>query len=481
MKRFKNFMVLFLALVMVCAMTVTAFAEDKVTITINPPSGTTDTGETYEAYKIFDVVKSSGTNASNDNTENKGFAYTISPSSPWLTVVQGLKNSQNKPYFVTTLSADGTSYAVTLNSEFTLSDALAKEIAGKLLDGKPSGAAKVTVNSGTQTSVDPGYYLITSSLGSNLILATTDININEKNNYPSITKAVAEEDQVAQIGQDVTFNITMTIPDTADKVITLTDTMSQGLTFKEVVSCKNNNDADVAKSVSSVSSDTNSFTITFDKPAVTANRGKTITIVYTATLNNNAVVSALNDSAAGGDMDDNTNEVTLRYSNFSQSSKVDVNTVSFQLKKYDASDNTKTPIAGAKFKFLNAQKNVIKLYKVSDTEYRIPTAAEITANTNIVEEFTTVANTPIAFKGVDSDLTYYLRETQAPAGYNKLSDDVQVKPKNDLSLVSEVGNNKGNELPSTGGIGTKLFYLVGSILTCGAFILLVVRRRMESA
>lgn len=475
---------LLLTVIMVLGSTIAVFAaNDKVTITITPPNGTTDTGETYQAFKIFDVVKAAGVNSSNDNEEHKGFAYTIAADSPWLSVVQGLKNSSNVNYFTLTQPTGGTEYTVSLNNGITLSEETAIEIATKLLAAKPAGATSEAINSGSEKAVAPGYYLITSSLGSNLILATTDISIQEKNNFPSVAKSVAENDQVAEIGSDVTFTITATIPASADKQLVLDDTMSTGLTYKTVTSIKNSDNANVT--ADTVSPSGNKVTFTFSADTIKANAGKTITVVYTATVNKNAKVSALNDSTAGGDTDDNTNTVEIQYSNFKQTAVVDVNTLSFQLNKYDGSETVAagaepTPIAGAKFQLLNASKQVVQLYKVNDTTFRLPTAEEVSAGTNIVQDFTTVAGTKLKFDGVDSDLTYYLREIEAPAGYNKVSEDTEVKPATDLSTISTIANNKGSELPSTGGMGTTIIYIVGSLMAVSAAVLLVVRRRMNA-
>ena len=92
------------------------------------------------------------------------------------------------------------------------------------------------------------------------------------------------------------------------------------------------------------------------------------------------------------------------------------------------------------------------------------------------------------FKGLDSG-TYYLREIEAPNGYNKLADDEEVKiepttdtENNKMSLAAvtaEINNNSGSELPSTGGMGTTIFYVLGSILLFGAAVLLITKKRMN--
>ena len=142
--------------------------------------------------------------------------------------------------------------------------------------------------------------------------------------------------------------------------------------------------------------------------------------------------------------------------------------------KYDANDSTyKNPLAGATFQLKDAKGNVVKLIKVSDTEYRVANGAE----TGAVDSFVTVADGKIVIKGVDLD-AYTLVETAAPTGYNLLKDPVSVAVEDANSLVVDVPNASGTELPSTGGIGTTVFYIVGSVLVVGAVVLLVTRKRM---
>ncbi|HBK26004.1 MAG TPA: hypothetical protein DDY90_04600, partial [Clostridiales bacterium] len=101
---------------------------------------------------------------------------------------------------------------------------------------------------------------------------------------------------------------------------------------------------------------------------------------------------------------------------------------------------------------------------------------------------TTDANGKIEIAGLDAD-TYYLREVKAPDGYNRLADDVEVKIVRTTSedgktltlapVTAKVNNNSGTELPSTGGTGTTIFHVLGSILVIGAGVLLVTRKRMN--
>ena len=96
-----------------------------------------------------------------------------------------------------------------------------------------------------------------------------------------------------------------------------------------------------------------------------------------------------------------------------------------------------------------------------------------------VNSFTTVASGKIVIKGVDLD-SYTLVETAAPAGYNKLKDPVEVAVLATNALTVEVPNASGTELPSTGGMGTTIFYVLGSVLVLGAVVLLVTKKRMST-
>ena len=150
-------------------------------------------------------------------------------------------------------------------------------------------------------------------------------------------------------------------------------------------------------------------------------------------------------------------------------------TYQFEVLKYAANDSAKNPLAGATFQLKDASQTVVKLVKVTDTEYRVANGDEASA----VDSFTTVASGKIVIKGVDLD-SYTLVETAAPAGYNKLNQDKKFTVTADQALTVEIPNNSGTELPSTGGMGTTIFYVLGSVLVLGAVVLLVTKKRMST-
>ena len=141
--------------------------------------------------------------------------------------------------------------------------------------------------------------------------------------------------------------------------------------------------------------------------------------------------------------------------------------------KYDGADTNKANLAGAVFK-VKKDGTALKLIKIDEKNYRIAKANE----NGSVETFTTVADGNIVIWGVDADDDYALEETQAPSGYNKLAADVAVTVNAANTTRADVENNAGSVLPSTGGIGTTIFYAIGSVLVVGAGVLLISKKRM---
>lgn len=461
MKRAKHLLALAITAILAIAMATPAFAAS---ITINSGADSGDKAETttYTYYEIFKAdIATAGTvdPATGGLTEEGVAAYYIPAANADLAT---LVNATS--VFKTTLSADGSRYIVELEgtpngaaiaAALNTADIKAKALAtSTFAQTTPAGTA-------TASNLDPGYYLITSDLGTVLAVQTlSDVTINEKNDYPSVTKTVAETSNSAQIGDDVVFTIALTIPATANKEIVVHDTMSDGLTFKNAVV----NGADATDAT--VSDD--GKTITFSEAFVsTLTTNKTVTITYTAELNTSAEINTSADNA-----DKNTNSVYLTYSNFtSKTTTVGMDTQEIELTKYDGADTSKKPIAGAKFE-LRANGTAIKL-SGSGTSFKVDPRGTVT-------QITTVANTPITVDGLDADVTYTWVEIDPPTGYNGLTEGVDVKPVANKVVKSEVANNKGATLPSTGGMGTTLIYAVGAILVIGSGIGFVARRKMNA-
>ena len=496
------------ALVLVAMMSLalvgSALADDTITINLKPATPGTETGETLTGYKIFDVVKSSGVNAANDNSGASGFAYTIAADSVWLSAVQGLKNSSDKNYFVLTAAADGLTYSVALNTADGIanSEATAKEIAAKLLAAMPNSAPSIFITSGSANNATPGYYLITSPLGENLVLATTDITITEKNDYPSVVKEDDKADDTAKIGEDVVYTIEVTVPAKADNTITLTDTMTSGLTFKgdslTSVTLTNASGTAIPAHVDAAGetpatygytftkTDAQHFTVVFDAEYVKAHQGDKFVVVYTATVNKDAIVGVIEDENG------NKNDVVLTYSNYSQTDTEPLETYQYEVVKVDGSDNT---LQGAEFTLWTALTggSQIGVVQVSEGDPASPVAGKYrladATETAITGNMTTDDNGKLTIVGLGNG-KYYLQEDVAPLGYNKLAarQEVEIATANKTATVAsgkwtagdKVVNNSGTELPSTGGVGTTIFYAVGLILVVGAAVILVARRKADA-
>jgi len=541
-------MALALAMVMVLAISIPAMAA---TITINQDNTDGTAGaETYVAYKIFDVTKTSA-QASWEQTDSnlgagtaEGFAYTVDANSAWVSVLQ------NSGYFTLTLTAEGDKYTVQLVDPDTSTtdvnenntEEKAKEIAAYLLANKPATLATVdkkydmTSNGTTATAtVDDGYYLITSSLGTNLVLATSNITINTKNEYITDEKTV--EKASVTVGENATYYIKVTLPASIDqsKPVTVHDVLDEHLKFNndsvQVTTPIKTSDLGTTEpkdrtyaaigtaytlvegnNVSETSGEKCTFEIVIPATQVAAimDAGKTVTgtgadavttynsttvfFKYTAEL----LSTAVNDTGY-------VNKEFSTYSEYTtQPTNPEVKTYDFSFTKVDgdkakldgaefelyaAWDTTKNEASGDPIAFI--AESAVK-YKKADTDDTTGTVTTITVDSKTNNAATQV----IGLGGADNTTgtNYYLVETKEPAGFNKLTAPIIINVKDngtmtftldgtELTNVSDafdVVNQSGSVLPSTGGIGTTIFYIIGAVLVLGAGILLVTRRRMNA-
>lgn len=178
---------------------------DKIKISIdNSANENLIENHTYEAYQIFHVTKADSVeeDVTTDDTigqpigsEDEGFCYYIKTTDEWYNVISNMTD-----WFELTPSVDGTIYYVTLKDNIEASESTAIAIANEL-EQYTEGKTAIEIVSGTaRLDIDPGYYLIVSPINTNLILATTNIDITEKAMYPSIEKTVAAKDENAAIG-----------------------------------------------------------------------------------------------------------------------------------------------------------------------------------------------------------------------------------------------------------------------------------------
>jgi len=480
-KAMKKLMAALLAVAMVCAMAIPAWAAGGTTagtgsITIDKAVS----GETYTIYKMFDLN-------SYDPTAGT-YSYTV--VSAW------------EDFFKD--GAAGNSYITLENGHPTwVKGAQAADFAKAALayatEKNITATKKETATSNTVsfTGLDLGYYLVDTSLGALCGLDTTkpDATINEKNEVPDIDKKVADSEgnwvteNTAKIGDTVNYKVTITVQ-TANNRYVLHDTMSEGLTFNKdsvKVTVGTEEVATTNYDVVTTGIGTETFNVKFkDEYIATLAAGTKIEVTYSAVVNAKAKV----------DSDKNTNEAHLVYGNKHETEKHETKTYLYEFDLIKFSGSTKKLLGGAQFKLYDAETggNEIKLVKNEDDTYRVATATETP-----VAYIETVAGKTVKISGLDKKV-YYLEETVPPAGYNGLTQRVKVDLSTgskkvtagyfndgtyDESLASSIGgvavvNNAGTTLPGTGGIGTTIFYVVGGGLMAAAAILLITKKRMEN-
>jgi len=503
-----------------------AYTRTPPGITINRDSsysGEQGSKATYTVYKIFSAdILSDPTVGANGVTTTQGTAnYYVTSQNQ----ANGIANNTDMAaiFNLTPAATDARAdrWYVTLKNSDTSADTIAVAMNSLISDAAygsyfPATATKdmtgSTLTFGNADGITAGYYLIKSDLGTNLAVQTlSPVTINEKNTYPTVDKEVAGSDESAQIGDIVTFTVELEVPDGADKAITITDTYTDGLTpivaqntdaagayyvdFSATPSTVGQvyitavDDSDTPVTVLGFTSSNPSngtFTINLTQAQVEALKGKTVTFTYCAIINSSAVVQKANE---------NTNKVKLDYGQdyTSKEDTVDVETQQIKLTKYDGDDANKTPIAGAIFELRDSNDNVVPLVYVSDTIYRVAMESEIIGATksfyngdtnpaanDVYRDVLTVAGTgnDILVNGLDANVTYSWYELKAPTDYNPLGAATTVTPSTSNVVASEIANNQGATLPSTGGIGTTIFYIIGAILVIGGGIVLVTRRRM---
>ncbi|MCI5648454.1 MAG: SpaH/EbpB family LPXTG-anchored major pilin [Fusicatenibacter sp.] len=476
MKHVKKLASLLLALVMALAMTTTVFAEgDTGSITINDAV----VGQTYTVYQILDLESY---NASVN-------AYAYKATTAWNT-------------FINSDAIKGTYVEVDAQGYVTWKDgadaaAFAKAAQKYAKDNSIANQGSVTATTTTVsfTGLDLGYYLVDTTLGTLCSLNTTnpDAVMEEKNEVPTNVKTVEEdstgnygEKNDADIGQTVNFKSTITAQAGAENYV-FHDTMSAGLTYTGVTGITLNGTAVDASNYTVVTeglTDGCTFEVRFIQAFCdTLKANDQIVISYTATLNENAVIA--------GEGNPNTSKVSYGDSSntkYTPDSQTKTYTWDVDVFKYTMDGETEKALAGATFTLSkNADgSNPIALVSEGNNVYRVAKTGE----TGTVTEITTDATGKFTIKGLDAD-TYYLTETAAPAGYNKLAGPVTVVI-GENGVVNgtteapqgvdevKVQNQSGTELPSTGGIGTTIFYVLGSILAIGAVVLLVTRKRMNT-
>ena len=460
MKPIRRIFASLLALMLLIALSTTAFAAEGGSITVENPND----GETYTAYLIFDVVY---------NTDQSAYSYTIAADSQWLTTVQG--------YAGVTLSdavTDGngnTYHIVTKNDSFS-----AAEFA-KVLQNAMTGKAgiELTVSGGkaSASGLDLGYYFVSSTNGALCNLTTTepDALIYDKNDIPFDKTA---DDISVEVGQTVNFTVKGKVPDTTgfeSYIYEISDTMSSGLTFAKDVQVYVDGTLlteHFTLTNTPAEDGATGFKLAIDVMQLQTLVNKEIKVTYTAVVNENAV-SVIQQ-----------NNAVLKYSNdptdSTKSSEipevVKLYTAKIVIDKYESGDESKK-LSDAQFVLMNSSSE----FYAYDTELDVVSWVAEQKDATVA---TTDDNGAVEFIGLE-DGTYTLKEIEAPAGYSLLTDTIDITIAGSdadvttLTVVSKVANATGSQLPSTGGMGTTVFYTIGILMMAVSAVLLIAKKRIS--
>lgn len=493
-KAMKKLMAALLAVAMVCAMAIPAFAAEGAgaprtgSITIN---GAID-GQTYKIYRILNLEANEGFTA---------YKYTINP------VWDAFVTEHNDVF--TVKNGIVTSTVTDTAKIQALANAAGKYAEDNHLtaDGTASSTSK------TVTGLDLGYYLVVSTpaLSENSLcsLGTTnpDVTINEKNGKPTITKQVEHaagspaSANDATVGDTVKFYVTINAIDGKPENYVMHDKMDEGLSFDDSSVTVKRGETILEKGTDyeliTSPADHDTFDIKFEKNVVKTN--DVFTVTYTATLNEKAVVGTPG----------NKNETKLTYGD---NQHVDAQptktyTWSFNIFKYFMDGNKKEKgLEGAQFilyREVSTGTETEYEYAVMDTTGKIK---RWSSDENKATVLTSPKDGNLTMSGLANG-TYYLKEKEAPQGYNPLENPIEIMITAESWTTSgtpsakieyktstaedatfeetedgtvKVENKSGTVLPGTGGIGTTIFYVVGGGLMAAAAILLITKKRMEN-
>ena len=491
MKKTAKILAVLLSLALVLSFSVVAIAAtvtneipasaDDASITVTLPANQGEVANnTYKIYKVFDASV---------DPESGAITYQTDAA----TMPAGFVKDANGNVTYNNANGDG--------EELTQADINA--IKAWVEDNGVLVATVTTTADDTSFTVDDlpyGYYYITTTTGTLVTVDSTnpDAEVEDKNDVPPVDKTITKsnggtvdvdaegKNAMAQVGTDVEFEATITKKAGAQNYV-FHDTMTSGLEYNnDIVVSINGATVEPAGhfTVGAVGDDT--ITVTFyDNYIKTLADDTVITFTYSATVTDDALVTDSENNTCYLSYGDETAE------NHTPEEKVEVFDATINVYKYVDSETTATdavsgtdaapgkPLAGAGFVLKNAAG---KYYKLDNGA--VTWVDSINDATEYVTDDTGYFANGDKFTGLASG-TYTLEEKTVPAGYNKAEDTPVTIAANDynasnLLQTAEVENESGTTLPSTGGIGTTIFYIIGSVLVVGAAIVLIVRRRTHA-
>lgn len=486
MKLIKKIAAIMFAFMMVVSMSCSVKADEGTTATTEKGTITINNAipeQTYTIYKILDLE-------SYDKAKNN---YSYKPANGWETFID-----QNDEYFIKN-EYDGISWKASEGETEAQKQERASTLAKKALDYAKDSSHSIT-NSGKETAgsttvtfsgLDLGYYLVDSSVGALCSLNTTNptVEIQEKNGVPTVEKIIVdsnkdETDNYANIGDVIKYKTIITAQGGAQNYV-LHDTMDKGLTFNDDVKVKKSGETeDLIQNqdyelITNPTDKTCTFEIKFIDTFLKAINAETkIEVTYSATLNGDAKIYEANE-----------NTTYLTYGNNNKTTDRKTHTVSYEIKVLKYTKTTDNPLANATFSLYNAETAGMPyklVQKTGTTDYRLAMTGQ-----SGITEITTNDKGKFSIQGLKSG-DYWLEETAAPKGYNKLTKRIKVhineagnyviNDKNTGSPISqvEVENKSGTVLPSTGGAGTTMIYLIGGALVLGSGVVLATKRRVKN-
>lgn len=506
MKKMKKILALMLAAIMMMAMSVTAFAAGTTcSLTVNAKGGQDLKGQTINLYKLFDVTES-GT------TESKNYAYTVNTQyKAALANVLSIPETSKDEEFAKAV-ADKTATIQQFANDFT-----AKALTDNLGATKTSEKIAESKTSYEFTGLDAGYYLVYVTGGkeiqSSLVTVDETTNtVNLKTEAPSIEKTANKT--TVNIGDVVTYTVTGAIPDTtgySEYVYKIHDELSAGLDFVNdangtalgtdattvnvavAFTDAEGTDANTAPTTATLDTENNrkmSLDLSEWVRANQRNKGKEFTVTYYAKVNKAAVVTE-------------KNKAQLEYGNkpgeTTTTTPSEVKTPTYPLDILKVKKDSNVKLAGAKFslyKLENDAKNGTNPIKVTGNNGNY-----VVDSTSATTEFESVEN--IERKGYNlrvnglAEGTYYLVETKAPDGFNKLTAPVVITITKstgadvnnwtiskdgtvETDKIIDIANSTGSLLPSTGGRGAIAFAVIAALLVFGVAVSFIRDKRKEA-